>query len=90
MNTYRRTTKEKMTFSEIQDFKYSQKMHFETPGCVLLDSSLNIQGNKYLSSIKIVKCNNIYQLYYYPQETIKNNKNLEPINIDELFKSREV
>ena len=86
---YERTTKRAMTPQDKEAFKISQKMHLETPGCVLLDSSLNIQTNVYPSNIKIIKCGDYYQVYNYSNLVKRTNKDLEPISENNLFKKKE-
>lgn len=58
---------------------------------LLLDSSLIIQTNKYLNKIKVIKCGDFYQIYYYKDYRSIIDKNLErldekPLDTDYLFK----
>lgn len=58
---------------------------------LLLDSSLIIQTNKYLTKIKLIKCGDFYQVYYYKDYKQVTDKELEkvedsPLDIDNLFK----
>ena len=47
---------------------------------ILLDSSLISQSNRKLTNIKMVKCGDYVQFYFFPNHTYTTDKNLEKVN----------